>query len=225
MIIKTRGIVFRFTRYRESSIIANIYTEEAGLGSYIVNGVRSAKGKAKMGYFEPLTLLELTAYHNPDRDINRLNELRLAQPLHHIRSDVHKSSIIMFLTEILNKCILERDKNEPLFNFLYNSIQALDLIEHSANFHLQFLVQLSSYLGFGIQDSRDFINQSSNQVFYRTAENKQALKLLIEQSYNSDIRLTKDQRSAILNDLIFYYQQHIGLNKLKSLEVLNTIFS
>jgi DNA repair protein RecO (recombination protein O) len=225
MIIKTRGIVFRFTRYRETSIITNIYTEEAGLGSYIVNGVRSAKGKGKMGYFEPLTLLDLTAYHNPDRDINRLNELKLAQPLHHIRQDVYKSSIIMFLAEILNKCILERDKNEPLFNFLYNSIQALDLIEHSANFHLQFLIQLSSYLGFGIQDSRDFISQSNNQIFYRTPENKQVFESLIEQSYNSGIGLSKDQRTAILNDLIFYYQQHIGLSKLKSLEVLNTIFS
>lgn len=225
MIIKTRGIVFRYTRYRESSIIVNIYTEANGLGSYIVNGVRSVKGKVKMGHFEPLTLLDLTAYHNPDRDINRLNEIKISLPLHQIRQDIYKSSIIMFLAEVLNKCIIERDKNEPLFGFIYSSIQALDLIEYSSNFHLQFLIQLSHYLGFGIQDSNDFISQSSNQAFYRILANKNALNSLIAKDYGVGKEIVSEQRSAILNDLIFYYQQHVGLSKLKSLEVLNTIFS
>jgi len=41
MIFKTRGIVFRFTKFKETSIIVTIFTEVFGLQSYIVNGVRS----------------------------------------------------------------------------------------------------------------------------------------------------------------------------------------
>src|SRR3970282_1036496 len=41
MIHKTKGIVFRFVRFRESSIIVTIFTELFGLQSYIVNGARS----------------------------------------------------------------------------------------------------------------------------------------------------------------------------------------
>ena len=40
MLHKTRGVVFRFTKYGETSIIVNIFTELFGLQSYIVNGVR-----------------------------------------------------------------------------------------------------------------------------------------------------------------------------------------
>ena len=59
MIHKTRGIVFRFTRYGETSIIVTIFTEAFGLQSYIVNGVRSKSAKNKIALYQPLTLLNL----------------------------------------------------------------------------------------------------------------------------------------------------------------------
>ena len=43
MIIKTNGIVLKYLKYKESSIICKIYTESHGLQSFIVNGVRSTK--------------------------------------------------------------------------------------------------------------------------------------------------------------------------------------
>ena len=49
MLIKTAGIIFQTKKYSESSLIADIYTEEKGLRSYIISGVRSKKGKGKCG--------------------------------------------------------------------------------------------------------------------------------------------------------------------------------
>ena len=57
MLTKTRGIVLVFIRYKESSIIARIYTKDLGLRSYIVNGVRSIK-TSKIAFFQPLTVLD-----------------------------------------------------------------------------------------------------------------------------------------------------------------------
>ena len=85
MLIKTQGIVLKFVKFRESSIIVSILTEEVGLTSFVVNNVRSAKSKFKAGYFEPLSLVEITGYYHPDREINRLSEIRSQAPLHHIR--------------------------------------------------------------------------------------------------------------------------------------------
>jgi len=59
MLNKTRGIVINYIRYRETSVIVNIYTEEFGIQTYIENGVRSAKSKNKIALFQPLTLLDL----------------------------------------------------------------------------------------------------------------------------------------------------------------------
>jgi DNA repair protein RecO (recombination protein O) len=224
MIITTRGIVLRFTKYRETSIITNIYTEEVGLSSFIVNNVRSAKGKFKPSYFEPLSLVEITGYHHQERDINRLNEIKALAPMHSLRQNIYKSSIIVFLAEILNKVIIEKDKNEALFRYLFNALMDFESMPENNNFHLQFLLKLSRYLGFSVENPDDFINESNNQRFYLEPVNATLLDSLINSSLDSPINLDSQKRSIILNDIIFYYQQHLGISKLKSLEVLGTIF-
>ena len=224
MVITTRGIVLKFTRYRETSIITNIFTEEVGLSTFIVNNVRSAKGKFKPSYFEPLSIIELTGYHHPDREINRLNEIKVLAPMHSLRQDIYKSSIIIFLAEILNKVIIEKDKNPELFNFLYQALTSFERLEENNNFHLQFLLKMAGHLGFSVENQEDFFNESNNQQFYLDAENQDLFRRLNQSPFSKPLRVDPQKRLIILNDIIFYYQQHIGLSKLKSLEVLQTIF-
>ena len=45
MITKTRGIVLNYIKYGDTSIICKIYTEQFGLQSYIINGIRNSKSK------------------------------------------------------------------------------------------------------------------------------------------------------------------------------------
>ena len=56
------GIVLSYMRYGDTSIIARIFTEESGYGSYIVNSVRSQKSKKSIGYFQPFTILDMLLY-------------------------------------------------------------------------------------------------------------------------------------------------------------------
>lgn len=223
--IKTRGIVFKYTKYRETSIITNIFTQEVGLTSFIVNSVRSVKSKFKIGYFEPLSLVEITAYYSPNREINRLSEIKSAVPMHTIRQDMAKSAIIMFLAEILNKCIIERDKNPQLFAFIFNSLTDFDTEGVKNNFHLQFLLKLTNFLGFGISSPEEFIKESNNRAFYKDEATRFYLQELISTDYHHKISLQNAQRATMLSDIIFYYQQHIGLQKLKSLPVLNSVLN
>ena len=55
----TKVIVLHATKYGETSVILNAYTQQLGLRAYVVNGVRSAKRKKtfSMGMFQPLTQL------------------------------------------------------------------------------------------------------------------------------------------------------------------------
>src|SRR6186997_1907165 len=100
MLHKTNGIVFRFTKYGESSIIVNIFTGLFGLQSYIVNGVRSRTAKSRMALYQPLTLLDLVVYHRENANINRIKEVKCAHPFHSIFMDVKKSTIGMFILEV-----------------------------------------------------------------------------------------------------------------------------
>ena len=224
MLVSTRGIIFRVTKYRETSIIVNIYTEELGLNSYIVNGVRSSKSKYKIGYFEPLNLVELTAYHKPGRNIDRISEIRFAYPIHNIRQDIYKSTISMFMVELLNKCLIEQDKNQPLFNYLFKAILTLEEAKENSSFHLQFMIGLTKYLGFGIHDINTFVKQSNNVQFYNDPEARLILKNLLEVDLSTTPKMTPEQRSNILNDLVYYFYTQLEMPKLKSLEILRTIF-
>ena len=103
MLQKTQGIALSYLRYRETSIIARVYTEEFGLQSYIVNGVRSAKSKNnRIALFQPLTLLEMVVYYKNDRDLHRLSEVKTNHPFQSLPFEVAKSTIALFVTEMLN---------------------------------------------------------------------------------------------------------------------------
>ena len=224
MLISTRGIILRSTKYRETSIIVNIYTEALGLNSFIANSVRVAKAKYKIGYFEPLNLVELTAYHKSGRNIDRISEIKSAYPIHNIRQDIYKSSISMFMAEVLNKCIVGYDKNQSLFNYLFTAIKTLEESEQNNSFHLQFMLKLTRYLGFGIHDARTLINQSENAPFYSNLANMDSLNKLLEADLSDIPNITPEQRSTILNDIINYYRTQLEMPQLKSLDVLHSIF-
>ena len=218
MLHKTRGIVFKFFKYRDTSIIAKIYTEEFGLQSYIVNGVRSAKAKSKAAFFQPLTLLDLVVYKKPNTDIQRISEIKCTYPLKNIPYDISKSSIAVFLTEVIYKSIKEDEADALLFNFLDGSIKQFDELDNkNLNFHLIFLIKLTHYLGFGIEDTNQFLHIDNDKTH-------EQLEKLIAADYHDHIELNNSIRRLILEDLIQFYRKHVdGMSELKSIDVLRTI--
>src|SRR6478752_6569477 len=107
MLHKTKGVVFRYTRYGETSIIVNIFTELFGLQSYIVNGVRSKSPKSKIALYQPLMLLDLVVYHKENAGIMRIKEVKSLYPYQTLFHDVYKSSVALFINEVLNKSVQE----------------------------------------------------------------------------------------------------------------------
>ena len=60
-----------------------------------------------------------------------------------------KSSITLFVNELLMKAIREEETNTDLFDYIFQSMQWLDLAGSGfVNFHLVFAIQLTRYLGF-----------------------------------------------------------------------------
>ena len=62
MLQKTRGIILRNIKFKETSYITSIYTEKYGLLSFIINGVRSGKGAIKPSQIMPLTIADFVIY-------------------------------------------------------------------------------------------------------------------------------------------------------------------
>ena len=149
MLTKTRGIIFRTVKYSESSLICDIYTEELGLRSYIISGVRSKKPKVSASLLQLMSLVDLVVYDKEGKDLNRTKEVKPAYVYHSIPFEILRSSVGLFMVELARKTIKEAESNKPLFNFLFDSFLYLDSMNQGvANFHIYFTVQLTKYLGF-----------------------------------------------------------------------------
>ena len=145
---KTKGIVFNFVKFRESSVIARIYTAQFGLKNYIINNVRSSKPRYPVSYFQPMTLLDMVVYNKNHADINRIAEIKCWHPYKSIPYNVIKSSVALFITEILYKTLREEEANPELYNFMEESLLFYDNVqEPSMNFHLQFLFKYARFQG------------------------------------------------------------------------------
>lgn len=220
MLHKTKGVVFRFTRYGETSIIVTIFTDQFGLQSYIVNGVRSRSSKSRIALFQPLTLLDLVVYHRENANINRIKEIRCLHPYNTIHAEVIKSTIAMFITEVVNKTVKEESHAAELCEFLISSMITLDSITSNVqNFHLHFLLKLTRFLGFGVQHVNEVLGGRITEPLI-----EEAIGEMIKGDYLTPLNLANSQRRELLDLLIQFYNEHSGaLGDVKSVQVIREI--
>lgn len=224
MTFKTKGIVFRFIRYGETSIIVSIFTQLFGLQSYIVNGVRKKSVKSNIALFQPLTLLDLVVYHKESGSVSRIKEIKCSYPYTSISSDMKREAIALFLVEILNKAVKEQSHPDELYQFLEATLVHLDSLKTGIeNFHLFFLINLSRHLGFGPQMSGEILGGRLIPI-----EDEQILQQLIvnkPQLRPQELTPTNAQRRELLEILVRFYQVHVDhFGEVKSLAVLRDVF-
>lgn len=239
MLHKTRGIVLHSLKYGDSGIITTIYTEAFGRMSFILQGIHGKKSSVKSNLLKQLFLLELEVDHKPGRELQRVKELKNIFPFGSIPFGIAKSTQALFLSEILGKVLREEESRPDLFEFLFHSIQILDLMEEAtSNFHLVFLLQLTRYLGFAPTNNYSESNQlfdliggkfvlspPSHPWFLKNRESS-VLAQLLEMNYQNSSEFKPDQglRTVLLDIILDYYGLHLGnrLN-LKSLEIIREI--
>lgn len=219
MLHKTKGVVFRFTKYGETSIIVNIFTELFGLQSYIVNGVRSSSKRSKIALFQPLTLLDLVVYHKENANILRIKEVKCYHPYQTVTSEIRKSTIAMFINEVLNKAVKEQSHAGEIHEFISSSLIVLDQHQKPENFHLLFLLGLSKHLGFGPNLTEEVLGGH-----WMDESDVKVLKQLLIANYTSATLITYDQRQTLLTSLLRFYASHVdNFGEMKSLAVLREI--
>lgn len=225
MLSKTQGIVINYVKYKESSIIVKIYTKEFGIQSYIENGVRSARAKNKIALFQPLTLLDLVIYHKKGKDIHRIAEIKCNHPFETIPYEIAKSSVAIFVTEILTKTLREETPNEQLFDFVEESILWLDgANKHFECFHIQFLLAMTAYLGFLPETVEEMEEELSLYGYPLTKGAKAGLQLLWGLEYGDAPRIDRHSRNEMVEILLHWYKIHLEtFGEIKSLAVLKEI--
>ena len=237
--LHTRGIVFRAMKYGETSVIADIFTEEKGLRSFIGGSVRTAKARMPYGLFQPMTVVDLVSYfRDDDEHLNRLKEMRAAEVFGAIPFDIRRGAVALFMAEICRKSIQSGEENPGLFAFLLDHLRWLDTTTQPiANLHLYFILHLSAFLGFQPQDVPD------GEVFFDLKEGTfsptpplhslfldpdQAMALLdllhLPLEHCHEVALTRPERKALLSALLQFYQLHLpGFTGINTPDILEMV--
>lgn len=239
MLVTTKGIVFSALKYGDADLIVKCFTQSSGLKTYLLRGVmKSKKGKIKASLFQPLTQLEIVANHKDKGTLEYIKEARRETAYQSLHTHVIKSTVVMFLSEVLRNSVREEEANAALYQFLEKSFNWFDSHEKTVNFHLLFLVKLTRFLGFYPDNAQqdlpvfNLIDGTFQEVETNREcvndENVVLLQRLLGTNFDelSAIKLNQTTRSGFLLMLLNYYEIHLqGFHKPKSLAVLNEIYS
>lgn len=225
MLLKTRGIIFRVKKYSETSVIIDVFTEEKGMRSYLVSGVRTQRARVSAGLMQVMSLVDIVAYHREDQDLTRLKEVRALHVFHGIPFDIRKGAIGTFMIEVARSAIHGHEEHPELFQFIFENFVFLDeTAESASNLHLHFMLHLTEFLGFlpseGMRASAPLFDLKEG-LFVEAApighphwlsqslsEKLEALLYLPKEACHS-LPLSREERRTLLRSLLLFYKLHI----------------
>ena len=237
---KARGIVLHTLKYGDSSMVAYLLTDLFGRQNYMVPGVRSARGHgSKLALFQPMFAVEFEGLESPRMQLHRFREVHNGLVLQSMPFDVRKSTIALFMAEVLYRLVKESEPNAPLFDFVWRSVSALDALQEGvANFHLWFLSNLSRYLGFSPGNSylpgawfdiREGVYTPVHPVHEAvlSCDDARILHQLLACDVDAlaGIGLNRHQRVNYLNALLVFYGYHLdAIHAVQSVRILQEVF-
>lgn len=193
-----------------------------GLKAFIVR--RGGTKKPAGPLFQPLSEISFTTSLQAGKSVFSLSSPALINPHHHIPVDPGKSSIAIFIAEVLHRTLEEDYVNDELYDFLSQALSLLDAEERVRNFPVWFLMSLSRIYGF---DPSSDSPHAVSSLF----QSEQCPEWIVLSSAAGYMELREVNwpvafRRALLTDLSRYLLGHLGIQReIKSLPVLMELLS
>ncbi len=236
MLVKTKGIVLNTVKYADNASIVTVYTYEYGRISFVARGLYSKKSKLRAALLQALSIVEIDLDYKPKKELQYIKDIRIAIPFTSIPFNPVKTSLVLFMAEVMYKVLKHPVQDIFLYQFLEESICNLDVCEIGlGNFHLFFLSGLAMQMGFAPELSEDkenrffdllngeFISQRPQHLHYIQDKAAQNFKDLMELNFDnlSSISLSRKERAESLDFFIEYFKLHIpDFYTLKSVDVM-----
>ena len=191
MLTTTDAIVLSLQPHSDKAHVLHAYTRAGGRINYMVYGLGKKKSA---GTYSPLSIVQITT------DNKSIRTAQLSYVPTSITTDPYKRTIALFLSEVLYSVLRHPMMDEPMFDFLVESIKELDKANELPNFHLQFLIDFAAKLGFAIPEGNPLAHSSTHP-------------------------LTRKERQAALRALCDYFEEHVETwQSPRSLDVLMEVF-
>lgn len=226
-------------KYGDNSLIVYVLTDVSGRQTYMIRGVKGNRSGNRAALFQPMFPIEFEGVENPKAQMHSMRDVCASPPLVSIPFDLCKSTIALFMAEVLYRLVREVEPNSPLFDFVTRQVELLDdMTEGVANFHLWFLVGLSRHLGFfpgneyqsgNLFDIREGVfvpfMPKHGDVFSDVNSRILADMMSVGEDNIGSIKLGRDNRDEFLTAMLDYLNYHFdAVRSVRSVEILRGIF-
>ncbi|MDD2622267.1 MAG: recombination protein O N-terminal domain-containing protein [Bacteroidales bacterium] len=237
MVYKTKGVILHRIMHADNKMIVHAYTSDYGSKSFMLYfSLRKDKKKRNL-IMAPLSIVLIHADHKNHSSIDSIKEVELIHTPSPYSFHLSKSSIILFLNEILYKILFQLDYDVALYEYIEKALIEFDQHDFLPDFHLRFLIRLTDYLGCCPNDNYAGDNVSFNcrtarfesdcSCSLEESETNLWLHILMNQDLfpeNKQLIVPTNIRNSLLKLLLKYYSEHItNLSTLKSHDVLQTV--
>lgn len=237
MLVSTCGIVLSQTDYSETSLIVKVFTELYGLQSYIVKGVRRKGSRIKRNLFGPLSVVDLVAYTKENSGLHLVKDVVCHKQYPNIASDIRKSSVLMFMNELLYRSIPGEMPDPRMFRFIMNSIERLESQDVKiAWFPIQFSLDLVEQLGFQINNDYSEYNKVFDlqegsftaiqplHPYFLNPPLSGALSHMLDEREESFPDIDHTGRTMLLSRILDYFRLHLSsFGEMKSQQILSIV--
>lgn len=236
---KTQGFVLQSIRYGDTSLIVKVFTLDNGLQTFMVKGVRGKTSKNRAAFFQPMTFLRFVQNSRPSKSgIGYIKDIELLYSYRSLATTMNKSAILIYLSDLLSHTLTQQERSEPLYHFVYQSVEWLDLVEAEyANFPLYFTLELCRFLGFYPQSNfqehtlfdmmeGQFVMTPPVHPYYLDENSSRLLSRILNLGIDelADIPMNGLQRNALLDGILTFMRLHAPILKgLQSHEVLKEV--
>jgi DNA repair protein RecO (recombination protein O) len=222
MLISSSAIVLSKVRYLDNDLIIKCFTRDLGVVSYMVKNISvSKKSKNKFAFFQLLNIIDLETNFNPNRSIQYIKDLKIKYSFKSLHTNIYKSSVVMFLSEILSTIIHNEIEDVELFDFIEASLIWYDQSEDSSAFYLIFLMKITNYLGFYpdctnmnynyFNLEEGLFENSKNSKYVISGDDLVLFKTILGIKFDSNKLpfIDKLKKKDILKNILIYYKLHV----------------
>ena len=242
MFHSSEAIVLQLIPHKDHNAIVKLFSRKSGLTSCWISSLHSKSSGIRIAGLQPLTIINAVIDQRETKQLSTLKEMQISffpSGISLTSGGIKKSSIAIFIAELLTHTIKETATDESLYDFLRESIVLLsDTDKKCANFHIVFMLNLSNHLGLlpnnSFSPQTPYLNLEEgtyqakaplHTAFLYPNESELISKLsALAISSFANAKIPSALRKNILHGLLKYFEIHTGMAPLKSHLVLEEVF-
>ena len=216
-----------YTKYGDHDAVLHCFCRENGFESFFAKGIYAPRNKKKAFLF-PLNELLL---YTSDKKKNIQNVLKIEQKnTESFSSDVRKSSILFFISDLLNQVLRNENQNVGIYSEISVFLSQLQIDNFQS--HLIFIFRLLKQQGLQpLFSDKTYLNPETgnfedvevHHFFNKTISN--IWKDLITTQDPYSIKLSRMEKQNFLDSVLTYFHYHFtDFREPRSLEIIKEIF-